>query len=125
MEFLSRSILTFAGNLVALVMTTYWDPAFQVLTDVNHLIPLVFTLSIINMSIRPLLKLFFGPLIFITFGIFNILLNAGILYVIDIYSGSITINGLWALVLGAHLIGLTNVVLYYASYFVYGQQNLS
>lgn len=120
MELIAKFILTVAGNLTALVGTAYIDHDFLIATDVPSLLSLVFTLAILNLTVRPFLRLIFSPLIGITLGLFNIVISAGILYGIDIYSNSLTINGLWALVLGAHLVGLITTLIDYASTMVYG-----
>lgn len=120
MELIAKFILTVAGNLTALVGTAYIDHDFLIATDVPSLLSLVLALAILNLTVRPLLRLIFSPLIGITLGLFNIVISAGILYGIDIYSNSLTINGLWALVLGAHLVGLIITLIDYASTMVYG-----
>lgn len=120
MEIFAKLILTIAGNLTALVITAYIDSDFLIATDAPSLLSLVFALAVLNLTLRPLLRLIFSPLIGITLGLFNIVISAGILYGIDIYSNSLTINGLWALILGAHLVGLITTIIDYASTMVYG-----
>ena len=120
MEFIARFILTVAGNLTALIITNYIDHDFMVATDAPSLISLVIIIAALNLTIRPILKLIFSPLIGITLGYFTIIINAGILYAIDIYSNALTINGLWALVLGAHLVGLIITIIDYSASMIYG-----
>ncbi len=120
MEFFLKCLLSITANISGLLIVGYFDKDFVVLSDIPHLIPLAAILTLLNLTIRPILKLFFSPLIGITLGYFNIVISAGILYVIDIYSDSLTINGLWALVIGAHLVGLIVTLIDYASAVIYG-----
>lgn len=120
MEIIAKITLSMTFNAVALLITAYFEDGFTVLSDVPHLIPLTATLSLANLTVRPVLKLIFSPVIGLTLGLFNIVISAGILYGIDIYSDSLTIDGLWALVIGAHVLGLIVTLIDYSSAVVYG-----
>src|SRR3989344_5987398 len=120
MEFLFKILLSITANISALLLAGYFDKDFLVLSDVEHIVPLAAFLAILNLTVRPALKLLFSPLIGITLGAFNIVISAAILYAVDIYSNSLTINGLWALVIGAHLVGLVVTLIDYSSAVVYG-----
>ena len=124
MEFLFKILLSVTANISALLLAGYFDKDFLVLSDVEHIVPLAAFLAILNLTVRPALKLLFSPLIGITLGAFNIVISAAILYAVDIYSNSLTINGLWALVIGAHLVGLVVTLIDYSSAVVYGSGEL-
>ncbi len=120
MEFLAKILLSMAFNTFALLVTEYFEPDFAVLTDVPHLVPLVALLTAMNLTVRPALRIIFSPVIGLTLGYFNIIINAGILYAIDIWSDSLTINGLWPLVVGAHAVGIIVTLIDYSSAVIYG-----
>ena len=120
MEIIAKITLSMTFNAVALLITAYFENGFTVMSDVPHLIPLTAMLALANLTIRPILKLIFSPVIGLTLGLFNIVISAGILYGIDIYSDSLTIDGLWALVVGAHVLGLIVTLIDYSSAVVYG-----
>jgi len=120
MEFLFKILLSITANVSALLITGYFNKNFIILSDISHIIPTAAYLAFLNLTIRPLLKLLFSPLIGITLGAFNVVINAAILYSIDIYSNSLTINGLWALVFSAHIMGLIVTVIDYSSAVIYG-----
>jgi uncharacterized membrane protein YvlD (DUF360 family) len=124
MEFLFKILLSITANISALLLAGYFDKDFFVMGDVEHIIPLATFLAILNLTVRPALKLLFSPLIGITLGAFNVVISAAILYTVDIYSNSLTINGLWALVVGAHLVGLVITLIDYSSAVVYGSGEL-
>ena len=125
MEVIARFILMLAANLAAVLLAGYFVPDFQVTADVRGLVPLVFALTIINLFLRPILKIILSPLIFLTFGFFTIIINAGILYLIDIFSNSLTINGLFALLYATLIISFVNLVIHHAALFLYRRPELS
>ncbi len=124
MELLFKILLNMTFNVSALLLTTYFIPNFIVISDVPHLIPLVAILTFMNLTIRPVLRIIFRPVIGITLGLFNIIISGGILYVIDIWSNSLTINGLWALIVGAHVVGFIVTLIDYSSAAVYGSSEI-
>src|SRR3989344_4506009 len=103
METIAKIILTTSANLAAVLFAAYFVPEFQVTANVQGLIPLVLTLSLLNIIIRPIVKIILSPLIFITFGLFTILINAGMIFIIDIFSESLTINGLVPLIMATSI----------------------
>lgn len=124
MELFFKVILSVTANLSAIMLTAYFDKNFIIASDVPSLVKIAAALAILNLTVRPVLKLLFSPLIGITLGAFNIVISAAILYSIDIYSDSLTINGLWALLIGAHLVGLIITIIDYSSAVVYGSGEL-
>jgi putative membrane protein len=125
MEFIAKFILSVSGNIAALLVTAYFDKDFQIATDAQNLVSIAAMLALLNLTVRPILKLVFSPLISLTFGLFHIVISAAILYAIDIYFDSLTINGLWALLISAHLVAFIVVIIDYASTMVYGSGELT
>lgn len=125
MTAIARLVLTFAANLTAVLVAAYFVRSFHVSTDVSSLLYLVLVLAIVNLSIRPVLSLILSPLIFITFGLFTIVINAVILYTIDIYSESLTISGLWPLIEATHIISIVNIIINYAALWLYRGSDIS
>ncbi len=120
MELIAKIILSMTFNASALLLTSYFTPGFILKSDVSHLVPVVAMLTLINLIVRPVLRIIFSPVIGLTLGLFHVVISAGILYVIDIWSDSLTINGLWALVIGAHVVALIVTLIDYSSAAVYG-----
>ena len=120
MELFAKILLSMAFNAFALLITGYFEHDFMIMSDVPHLVPLVAIITAMNLIVRPALKIILSPVIGLTFGYFNIIINAGILYAVDIWSDSITINGLWPLVIGAHAVGIIVTLIDYSSAIVYG-----
>ncbi|OGG38511.1 hypothetical protein A3I34_01785 [Candidatus Jorgensenbacteria bacterium RIFCSPLOWO2_02_FULL_45_12] len=65
-------------------------------------------LTLINMFIRPVLKLIFGPVILLTLGLFLLAINALTVYLLDFWSAPINIEGYVPLFLASLLISAVN-----------------
>jgi len=66
-------------------------------------------LVVLNLLLRPILKLVSFPLIMISLGLFSIVLNALILWLASQISGYISIENLWALMWATVIISLINL----------------
>ena len=108
---LSRLITAFFANAVAFLLSAYLLDNFYLGGKLPAFLALVAVFTLINLVIRPLIKLILTPLILITFGFFTLVINAGILYVVDIYSAHISIDGLATLFYATVIITLTNLIL--------------
>ncbi|MEX2008037.1 MAG: phage holin family protein [Candidatus Spechtbacterales bacterium] len=63
--------------------------------------------------IRPILKLLTFPLIFLTFGLFNIIINILILWGVDIFVPQFEITGFIALLATTFIVSLAGSALYF------------
>lgn len=70
----------------------------------------VSTLALINFLIKPFLKKFFFPVRLLTLGLFNIIINAGILLVIDYLFDELTIAGFVPLLNTSLIISALNFI---------------
>lgn len=107
-----RASFAVVSNTIALYAAGALISGFGVAGDLMALAGAGVILAALNFLLRPLLKLFFGPLMVLTFGLFAVVVNALILYLLDMASGAVTIEGYLALVLGALIIGIVNAVLH-------------
>lgn len=125
MEVFPRIIITLTANVMAVLMAAYFVSDFQVAATIQGVMPIVLALSLVNLFLRPIIKVILSPLILISFGLFTILINAGILYTIDILSDSITINGLVALLYATLIISATNMIINHAALLLYRRPELA
>lgn len=111
---ITHLIAAILGNGAALLAAAYFVDGFNLnlSTGWESFAALVAVFSFISLVIKPLLKLFLGPLIIITFGLFNLVITAGILYIVDNYSENLTITGLPAIVYGTLIITIVNVIIH-------------
>ena len=98
-------------NAVALWITAYVIPGVFFEGGIVPLLIAALIFTALNILLKPLFKLFFGPLIILTLGIFSLIINAGILLILDIISDPLRIEGYLPLLGATLLIGIVNVVL--------------
>jgi len=111
MRFLSRIIFYFLVNLTALIAAAQFVPGFSTNSNVESLLILTGIFTFINLLIKPILKLVFSPFIFLSLGLFSLVINAIILKLLDIWSVNVTISGIQALVYSTLLITAVNLLL--------------
>ena len=111
MRLLSRIIFYFLVNLTALIAAAQFVPGFSMNSNIESLLILTGIFTIINFLIKPVLKLVFSPFIFLSLGLFSLVINAIILKLLDIWSVNITISGIQALIYSTLLITAVNLLL--------------
>ncbi|MCL4403851.1 phage holin family protein [Patescibacteria group bacterium] len=115
MKFVARFVFHIVSNAVALLAASYFIPGFMLTGGVVPLATAALVLTLINTFIRPILKLLLGPIVVITFGLFTIVINAALLYLLDLWSPAITIQGYLPLLLGTLIVSAVNAVLGFAA----------
>lgn len=115
MKFISRIIFYFLVNLVALIAAAQFVPGFSIDRSIEGILILAGVFTAINILIKPLLKLIFSPFIFISLGLFSLVINAIILKLLDVWSINVTISGISALIYSTLLITGVNLILTYVA----------
>ena len=110
MKFLGKIILFIIVNAIAIWAAARFVSGFIFTGTLTDLVIAAAILTLFNTFIRPLLKLVLAPLIALTFGLLAIAMNAGILYALDKFSPSLTINGLSPLILATLIISFINIL---------------
>lgn len=114
MKLIGRIIFAVASNLIVLLIAGYLVEGFTTANDLPALAVAGAILAALNLVLRPILKLFFGPLMVLTLGLFAVVVNGLLLYVLDMVSDAVTIEGYSALLLGALVVSIVNLVLHMA-----------
>lgn len=113
MKLIGGFIFHVFSNTIAILAAAYFVTGFIFKGNFIDLMIVAGILTIINIFIRPILKLILGPLIVLTFGLFTIVINAVILYLLDIFSKPLIIEGylplLWATLITAAVNFLINL----------------
>lgn len=116
---MSFVLFEIVANMVAVAVTARLLPGFQFAgieqMDIGSLISLLITatiLTLLNLIIRPLLKLFLFPIIILTFGFASIFINLLILSFLDYLIEPLSITGFWGLIWSAFLIGWINTLIH-------------
>ena len=108
MRFFLRLLSTFLGLWVA----SYLLSGFKVTGGWEGYLIAGLVLVLLNLLLRPLLKLISCPLILITLGLFSIVINAIILWLTSQFTGFIVIDNLWTLLGATLIISIINLFTY-------------
>ena len=96
----------FIGNFAGLLAAAKFVDGFQIDSDLARVAAVAALLTLGNIVIRPILRFILAPLVWITLGLFTLVINAAILAAVDFISDFITINGLTALLYGTLIISV-------------------
>jgi len=108
---LRRIIITFVANAIAFLAAGYFLTGFEITGSIADFAIVIGILTLINLIVRPIIRLFLSPLILLTLGLFNIVINGFILYIIDIYFDNISISGLVTLLYATIILAVVNMLL--------------
>lgn len=115
MRFIRNIIFQIVSNVIAILIAARFIDGFAFSGDFIALITTAAILTAINSILRPVLKLLFGPLIVLTFGLFALLINAATLYLLDILSEPLIIQGYLPLLIATFLFGVVNAVISFSA----------
>lgn len=108
---ISGLIFRIFSNAVAIIAANQLVEGFIFEGDLLALIITAIILTLINIFIKPIIKLFLSPFIVLTLGLFIIVINAFTLYILDIFSQPLTIEGLIPLLWSTLIIGVINFLI--------------
>lgn len=67
-------------------------------------------MGLLNLLVRPIIKLFSLPINILTLGLFNIVINAGILWLADLMIGGLRVEGFWGYVWSSMVISVISII---------------
>ncbi len=112
-------VIVLLGNAGALWLANHYVPGFIVNGGLLQFILLALILALLNFILKPILDLIFAPAILLTLGFALFLVNMLIVWLlpmiasrIDFLHGSISIQGILALVLGTLIISVINFIIH-------------
>lgn len=106
MSFLIRIL----GNVLALYVAVLFVPGFLVTGGIQQYFLAGIVLGILNMVIRPILKTISFPLIILTLGIFTLVINAILLWLVDYAFASVLIQNFTALAWATVVVTVVNMI---------------
>lgn len=111
MRWLFRFILQILANTLGMFIAQYFIKQIIFTGDwVDYLI-VGLILTVANLIIRPILKIVTAPLIFITLGLFVIVINAVILFGVDWFVEGLKITSLLGYLWGSLIISIINTII--------------
>ena len=112
---MTKFILRWVINAVALYLAVYFVPGVNLQGGFTSILWLALIFGLINAFLRPLLKLLTCPLIFLTLGLFTLLINTFLFWLTgqvgQAFGIGFTIDGFWPAFLGGLVVTIVSVVL--------------
>jgi putative membrane protein len=100
-------LLGWLANAAAVYATAYLVPGIHVNGFVAALI-VALVLGLINITVKPILKLLSTPFILLTLGLFLLVINAVALLLADYFVDGLTIDGFLPAVIGSIVISIVS-----------------
>lgn len=117
-KLISRIIIIFVINLIGLALAAYFVNGFSLSSDPVTYLKVAAIFTVLNLFIRPILKLLLSPLVLITFGLGILVVNALVLYLLyRVYPIGVSIDmsaGLYPLVYATLIISAVHFVIGFA-----------
>ena len=104
-----RFIIRIIGNAVALYVAFLIVPGFLISGSWEQYLIAGLVLALLNMLVRPVLKVISFPLILLTLGLFTFIINILILWIFDYLVSFVTIEGLLALIWATIIVSIVNL----------------
>jgi len=108
-----RFIIQILTNGLAIFLADYLVPGFIFEGDILTLAIAGLILGLINVFIRPVLKLISTPLIVLSLGLFSLIINMALLWLLEYFVPELTITGFWTYLWGSLIISMINLVFGY------------
>ena len=107
---LGKLIIQILTNAVAIYIAGQLVPGFNLQENgFTVLLTAAFVFGLINFFIKPVLKLISAPFVLLTFGLFTILINVAMLYLLDYFVDAVQISGFMAALLATIVISAVNL----------------
>jgi putative membrane protein len=106
-----RLLIRILANSVAILIAVKLVPGFFFRGDWFDLLIAGAVIGLINGLVKPVVQLLALPAIFLTLGLFNILINIFLLLLADKFLDSLAIRTFWAAFWGVVIISITNHII--------------
>ena len=103
-------LLRILGNSVALYVASWFVPGFIFSGGLKEYAIAGIVLGLLNMIVRPILKMVSLPIIILTLGLFTFVINALLLWTVDYIFDFITVTNIYALVWATIVIWVVNMI---------------
>lgn len=103
-----KLLIRIIANSAAILIATKYIPGFIFSGTPVDLFIAGAVIGLINSFIKPIIELISLPVVLLTLGLFNIIINVGLLLLADRFLDQLTINGFWPAFWGVIIISLVN-----------------
>ena len=104
-------IVRILGNSLAIYAAARFVPGFLIDGGIKEFLYAGITLGLLNSTLKPIIKLVTTPIIIISLGLFIIVINALMIWIVDFVFPFVLIQNLTALLRATLLIGVVNVII--------------
>lgn len=112
MSFLGKFALLLIANSVGIYAAVKLVDGFSVPLEPVAFIKVSLVLALIHLRIRPVIKFVLSPVIFLTLGLGILVVNALVLYLLDIALPEVVVSGLYALAYATLIVSIANFIVY-------------
>lgn len=103
-------IIRIIGNSVALYVASLFVAGFSFTGGIKEYAIAGAVLGLLNMTVRPVLKIISLPIIILTLGLFTLVINALLLWTVDYIFDFVIISDIVTLVWATIVIGVVNML---------------
>lgn len=111
MSFLKKVTFHIVSNALAIYAAAWLVSGISFEVSFLNLLKAGVLLGLVNAIVKPIVKLFSLPLIFLTLGTFVVIINVGLLYFVASAFDFFTINSFWAALWGVLIISIVNYII--------------
>lgn len=104
-------IIRLFSNSIALWVAQWLVPGFVVNGGVKEFIIAGFALGLLNLIVKPILKFISTPIIILTLGIFSLIINGFLLWLVSYFIDFVSIQTAAALIWTTIIVSFANVIL--------------
>lgn len=106
-----RFLVRILGNALALYAASWFVAGFSFNGGMKEYAIAGVVLGLLNLIVKPVLKIISLPVIILTLGLFTIVINALLLWLVDYIFDFITISDIMALVWATIVISVVNMII--------------
>ena len=106
---LMRLIIQILTNALSIFLADYLLDGFVFTGNILTLMVSGFILGLINFFLKPILKIITAPLYILTLGLFSIVINMFLLYILDYLVPELSITGIWTYFWASIIISAVNI----------------
>lgn len=103
-----RLLVRIIANCAAILIAAKYIPGFIFSGSPVDLLIAGAVIGLINSFIKPIIELIALPVVFLTLGLFNIVINVGLLLLADHFLNQLIIKGFWSAFWGVIIISVIN-----------------
>ena len=92
---MKRILFVVLLNMVAIAIVSYFLPGIDYTGGIQYLALISIILAIANIFVKPIIKLLTLPIELVTLGLFGVLINAGMLYLVAYFVPQFSIKGFY------------------------------